>query len=66
MPDTETVKYTTVSLGFDIEVSDSFGGYGRLLHLNVTIRTIAFSHWFHIRFRCRLINMSGHSFTRSQ
>jgi len=44
MPDTEAVKDTAVSFSFNIEVADSFGGYVRLLHLDITIRTIAFVH----------------------
>ena len=45
MPDTEPIKHTTVSFGFNVEVTDSFCGYVRLLHLDITIRTMAFTHW---------------------
>jgi hypothetical protein len=45
MPDTESVKHTTVSFGFNVEVTDSFCGYVRPFHLNITLRTVAFTHW---------------------
>ena len=61
MPDTESVKHTTVSFGFDVEVTDSFCGYVRLFHLD-TIRTVAFTHWTYIRLCSRLLNESGHGF----
>jgi len=48
--DSEAIQYTTVSLSFNIEVSDSFGGYVRLLHMDITIRTMAFAHWSRIWF----------------
>lgn len=61
IPDTETVKDTTVSLSFNIEISDPFGGYICLLHLFTTVRTITFAHWSHIRGCCRSIKKPGHS-----
>lgn len=44
MPDTEAIKDTAVSFSLNIEVPDSVGGYVRLLHSDVTIRTIAFPY----------------------
>ena len=44
MPDTESVEHTTVSFNFDVEASDSLGGYVRPLHVDVAIRTTACSH----------------------
>ena len=44
MPDAETVEDTTVSLSFNIEVSDPFGGYVRLLQLDITVLAMAFTH----------------------
>ena len=44
MPDTEPIEHTTVSFGFDVEVTDSFCGYLRLLHPDVALRTLAFVH----------------------
>ena len=44
IPDTKTIEHTTFSLGFDIEVSDCFCGYVRVLHLDITIRTTGFLH----------------------
>ena len=49
IPDTEPVKHTTASFGFDMEVPDSCCGYVRLLHLDITVRTVAFAHWIYIR-----------------
>jgi hypothetical protein len=51
------VKYTTVSLSFNVEISDSFCGYGRSLHLDLAIWTTALTHWFHFRFNCLLVNI---------
>ena len=36
--DSEAIQYTTVSLSFNREGSDSFGGYVRLLHMDITNR----------------------------
>ncbi|GAA5476388.1 hypothetical protein Hhis01_03824 [Haloarcula hispanica] len=44
MSNTESVKHTTVSFGFNVEVTDSFCGYVRLFHLDITIWTVAFTH----------------------
>jgi hypothetical protein len=44
MPDTEPIKHTTVPLSFNIEVSHTFCGYGSLLHLDITIWTMALTH----------------------
>ena len=62
MPDAETVEDTTVSLSFNIEVSDSFGGYDRPLHLDVAIRTVAFTHWTYIHLCSWLVKNSGYDF----
>jgi hypothetical protein len=32
-----------------MEVPDSCCGYVRLLHLDITVRTVAFTHWIYIR-----------------
>lgn len=45
MSDTEPVKDTTGSFGFNVEVTDAFCGYVRLHHFDITIRTVAFTHW---------------------
>jgi hypothetical protein len=44
IPDTEAIKHTTVSISFNIEISDSFCGYVRLFHLEITVRTMALTH----------------------
>ena len=62
MPDAKSVKHTTVSLGFNVEVTDSFCGYVRLLQLDITIRTVAFTHWTYIRLVSQLIKKSGNGF----
>jgi hypothetical protein len=62
MPDTEPVEHTTVSFGFDVEVTHTFCGYVRLLHLDVTVRTLAFTHWTYIHLYSRLLKKSGHGF----
>ena len=48
IPDAKSVKHTTVSLGFNVEVTDSFCGYVCLFHFDITIRTVAFTHWIYI------------------
>ena len=62
MPDAETVEDTTVSLSFNIDVSDPFGGYVRLLHLGITIWTITIAHWSQIEVCYRFIKKSGNRF----
>jgi hypothetical protein len=64
MPDAESIEHATVSFGFDVEVTDSFCGYVRLLHLDATIRTLAFTHCVYIHPYSRLLKKSGHGFTR--
>ena len=44
VPNTEAIQYTTVSFSFNIEASDTLGGYVRLFHLNITIWTMPFAH----------------------
>jgi hypothetical protein len=44
IPDTEAVEDTAISLGLDVEVTDSLGGDVRLRHLDVTVRTGSFAH----------------------
>jgi len=63
MPDTKAIKYTTVSLSFNIEVSDSLCGYVRFLQLDITTWTMAVTHLSHISFCCHLIKGSGLGFT---
>jgi hypothetical protein len=62
IPDTESIEHTTVSFGFNIEVTDSFCGYIRLYHLDVTIRTLAFTHWTYTHSCSQLLKKSGHGF----
>jgi hypothetical protein len=63
IPDSESVEHTTVSFGLNVEITDSFCGYVRLLHLDVAIRTLAFTHCIHIHLYFRLLKISGHGFT---
>lgn len=60
---TESVKQTTISIGFNVEVANSLCGYARLLHLDITIWTMAFAHWTCVRFYFGLISKSGHRFS---
>ena len=62
MSDTEPVKHTTISVGFNVEVTDAFCGYVRLLHLDITIWTVTFTHWTCNPFCFRLVKKSGHGF----
>lgn len=63
MADAETVEHTTVPPGFNVEVSDPFGGHVRPLHSGVTSRTMTFAHRSHIGVRRRRVNECGHGFT---
>ncbi len=62
MPDTDLMKHTTVSFGFNIEVTDSSCRYVRLLYLDTTLRTMTSSYWFSVRLCFRWLKNSDHSF----
>ena len=49
MPDTDLMKHTIVSFGFNVEVTDSSCGYVRLVYLDISLWTTASSHWFSVR-----------------
>lgn len=42
--DAETVKHTSFSFGFNVEVPDSFCGHVRLLHYDSAVRAVALAH----------------------
>lgn len=44
MANAKAVEHATVSLSFNIEVANSFCGYVRFLHLDITVRTVALTH----------------------
>lgn len=56
MADAETVEHTTVPPGFNVEVSDPFGGHVRPLHSGITCWTMRFAHRSHIGGCHRRIN----------
>ena len=48
MIDTKAVKYTAISVGFDIEIPNTLCTYACLLHLDITVRALTFVHLFHL------------------
>lgn len=61
MSDTKPVKHTAVSFGFNVEITNSFCGYVRFFHLDITLRTVVFTHCVQINLCSRLVKKSGHS-----
>lgn len=52
LSDTEAIEQATVSVSFNVEVSDTLCGYVCPFHFAITVRAMALTHRTHAR-RCR-------------